>query len=81
VYIGAVAVLAAAMQHGPTKPRITRFAALLGINRRTLVRWRQWRSSMFRASRFWDSLRALHAGGRRSDDAGVAAVTDEAARR
>lgn len=57
VYIGAVAVLAAAMQHGPTKQRVARLAALLGINRRTLVRWRRWWSSTFRVSRFWDSLR------------------------
>ena len=57
VYVGAVAVLAAAMQQGPTKQRVAKLAALLGINRRTLVRWRRWWSSTFRASRFWDSLR------------------------
>ena len=57
VYIGAVAVLAAALQRGPTKQRVARLAALLGINRRTLVRWRRWWSSTFRVSRFWDSLR------------------------
>jgi len=54
VYVGAVAVLAAAMQHGPTEQRVARLAALLGINRRTLVRWRRWWSSTFRASRFWN---------------------------
>jgi hypothetical protein len=57
VYVGAVAVLAAAMQHGPTEQRVARLAALLGINRRTSVRWRRWWSSTFRASRFWESLR------------------------
>jgi hypothetical protein len=57
VYLGAVALLGAAMQHGPTKQRVATLAVLLGVNRRTLVRWRRWWSSMFRTSRFWDSLR------------------------
>lgn len=57
VYVGAIAILGAAMQHGPTKQRVATLAVLLGINRRTLVRWRRWWSSMFRTSRFWDSLR------------------------
>jgi hypothetical protein len=57
VYVGAVVVLAAALQHGPTKKRVAELAALLGANRRTLVRWRRWWSTMFSASRFWTSLR------------------------
>jgi transposase-like protein len=61
VYLGAVAVLAAAMQHGPTKKRVSELAVLFGINRRTLVRWRRWWSSMFPTSRFWNSLRGRFA--------------------
>jgi hypothetical protein len=57
VYLGAVVLLAATLQHGPTKKRVAELAALLGANRRTLVRWRRWWSTMFAASRFWTSLR------------------------
>lgn len=57
MYLGAVVLLAAALQHGPSKKRVTELAALLGTNRRTLVRWRRWWSTMFAASRFWTSLR------------------------
>lgn len=60
VYLGAVVLLAAALQHGPSKRRVTELAALLGTNRRTLVRWRRWWSTMFSASRFWTSLRGRY---------------------
>ena len=61
VYLGAVAILGAAMQHGPTKKRVAELAVVLGINRRTLVRWRRWWSSTFTASRFWNDLRGRFA--------------------
>jgi hypothetical protein len=57
VYLGAVVVLATALQYGPSKRSVTKLSALLGISRRTLVRWRRWWSTMFAASRFWTSLR------------------------
>ena len=57
VYLGAVTVLAAALQDGPTKKRVVELEALLGVSRRTLVRWRRWWTSIFVASRFWTSLR------------------------
>jgi hypothetical protein len=57
VYVGAVVVLAAALQHGPSKKSVTKLAALLGVSRRTLVRWRRWWSTMFATSRFWTDLR------------------------
>jgi hypothetical protein len=57
VYLGAVVVLTAALQHGPSKTSVTKLSALLGISRRTLVRWRRWWSTMFATSRFWTSLR------------------------
>lgn len=57
VYLGAVVVLAAALQHGPSKTSAAKLSALLGVSRRTLVRWRRWWSTMFAASRFWTSLR------------------------
>ena len=57
VYLGAVVVLATALQHGPSKQSVTKLSAILGISRRTLARWRRWWSTMFAASRFWTSLR------------------------
>jgi predicted DNA-binding transcriptional regulator YafY len=57
VYVGAVVVIASALQHGPTKKRVAELATLLGASRRTLVRWRRWWSTMFAASRFWTRLR------------------------
>lgn len=61
VYLGAVMVLATALQHGPSKQSVTKLSALLGISRRTLVRWRRWWSTMFAPSRFWTSLRGRFA--------------------
>lgn len=57
VYGGAVVILAAAMQHGPSKTQVVQLEALLGIGRRTLIRWRQWWTEAFRTSRFWQDLR------------------------
>lgn len=56
VYVGAVVVLATALQHGPSKKSVTALSTLLGITRRTLVRWRRWWSTAFTTSRFWTSL-------------------------
>ena len=57
VYLGAVVVLATALQHGPSKTSVTKLSAQLGISRRTLARWCRWWSTMFATSRFWTSLR------------------------
>ena len=57
VYLGAVVVLASALQQGPSKKSATKLSSLLGISRRTLVRWRGWWKTMFATSRFWTSLR------------------------
>lgn len=57
MFFGAVMVLAAAMQHGPTKKQAGELEALLGVSRRTLVRWRRWWTTVFATSRFWQSLR------------------------
>ena len=57
VYVGAVVVLATVLQHGPSKKSVTALSSLLGITRRTLVRWRRWWSTAFVTSRFWTSLR------------------------
>lgn len=57
VFFGAVVVLATAMQQGPTKQGAGRLEKLVGVSRRTLVRWRDWWREAFRTSRFWRSLR------------------------
>lgn len=57
VYLGAVVMLATAMQHGVSAFRARRLKELLGVDRRTLARWRTWWLEKFVASRFWQSLR------------------------
>jgi hypothetical protein len=57
VYLGAVVVLASALARGPTKTAVTKLSTLLGITRRTLVRWCRWWSTTFATSRFWESVR------------------------
>lgn len=61
VYLGAVVVLAAALRHGPTRTRVARLRALLGVDARTLARWRQWWRETFAVSRWWTAMRARFA--------------------
>ena len=42
VYLATVVTLASAMQQGVTPARMQRLSAELGIDRRTLGRWRKW---------------------------------------
>jgi hypothetical protein len=42
VYLGAVVVLATALQHGAPPARLARLRATLGVSARTLARWRVW---------------------------------------
>lgn len=53
VFLGAMVVLVTAMQSGLTAARARRLEALVGVSRRTVVRWRQWWSSIFTESPFW----------------------------
>jgi hypothetical protein len=57
VYLGAVVVLATALQQGPSRKSVAKLSTVLRINRRTLARWRRWWTTTFTASRFWTSLR------------------------
>jgi len=57
VYLGAVVVLASAMQQGINALRARRLKQLFGVSRQTLERWRRWWREAFPASRFWQSLR------------------------
>jgi hypothetical protein len=58
VYAGFVVVLVAAMIHGLKPERMRLIQEQLGIDRRTVERWRQWWLSAFPAGRFWKMARA-----------------------
>ena len=58
VYWGVVVVLMAAMQHGIKPARVEVLRARLGIDGRTLERWRTWWLTTFVESRFWKEARA-----------------------
>ncbi len=58
VYLGAVVVLATAMQQGVTPVRAKRLRELLGVSYQTLARWRTWWLSAFVESIFWRAARA-----------------------
>jgi hypothetical protein len=53
VYFGAVVVLVSALRDGLAPRRVRELRARLGVDRRTLRRWRQWWREAFVASRFW----------------------------
>lgn len=57
-YSSVVVVLMAAAHHGLTPERVRALREALGIDRRTLQRWRQWWLETFVQSSFWKSARA-----------------------
>ena len=57
VYLGAVVVLATALRHGPTRTRAARLRELLGVDARTLARWRHWWCDTFAESPWWTAMR------------------------
>jgi len=58
VYAGLVVVLVSAMIHGLTPERVNALREALGLDRRTLERWRQWWLGRFVESAFWREARA-----------------------
>ena len=58
VYVGVLVVLVAAMMHGPNARRIATLHEALGIDTRTLKRWRQWWLDVFVQTPFWKANRA-----------------------
>ena len=58
VYAGLVVVLVSAMLHGLKPERVECLREALGIDRRTLERWRQWWLGIFVESSFWREARA-----------------------
>ena len=58
VYTGFVVVLVSAMMHGLKPERVRLIQEKLGIDRRTLERWRDWWLSAFVQGTFWRAGRA-----------------------
>lgn len=58
VYMATVVVLVSAMQHGVSEGRVRALRERLGIDRRTLERWREWWLDHFVRSGFWKGVRA-----------------------
>jgi len=57
VYVGVVVVLVGAMMHGVKPARVERLRQELGIDERTLKRWRKWWLETFVKSGFWKGAR------------------------
>lgn len=53
VYLGAVVLLGSALALGLSARRVAALREQLGVDRRTLMRWRQWWQESFVASGFW----------------------------
>jgi len=53
VYAGFVVLLVSALRHGATPRRMRQLRAVLGVDRRTLVRWRCWWREAIPATPWW----------------------------
>jgi len=58
VYFGVAVILLTAMTHGASPRRVAALRSELGVDRRTLARWRKWWQDDFPASVFWREQRA-----------------------
>ena len=58
VYLAAIVVLVAIMRHGVTTSRMERLSQAVGVDRRTVERWREWWRKGFTATPFWQVARA-----------------------
>ena len=58
VYFGVVVVVVTTLVHGVTPRRAEALRSELGVDRRTLVRWRRWWQAEFPSSAFWRERRA-----------------------
>ena len=58
VYVAAIVVLIAILQHGATDARMERLSEVVRIDRRTAERWRRWWRDIFTATPFWQIARA-----------------------
>ncbi|MGA1276091.1 MAG: hypothetical protein ACO3XL_09510 [Gemmobacter sp.] len=58
VYLAGVVVLVAIMRHGATVSRVAALTAEIGVDRRTIERWRVWWRDRFTVTPFWQAARA-----------------------
>jgi hypothetical protein len=58
VYLATIVVLVSMMQHGVTERRMRQLTEAVGVDRRTVMRWRRWWREDFTASAFWQMARA-----------------------
>jgi hypothetical protein len=58
VYLAAIVVLIAIMRHGATASRVRQISETVGVDRRTIERWRVWWRDGFTATPFWQVARA-----------------------
>ena len=58
IYAGLAVVLLSAMVHGLTASRVQELREMMGVDRRTLERWRKWWLESFPSSDFWKAARA-----------------------
>jgi hypothetical protein len=58
VYLAAIVVVVAILRHGVTTSRIDRLSQAVGVDRRTVERWRVWWRERFPITPFWQVARA-----------------------
>ena len=58
VYVAAIVVLIAILQHGVSDKRLGCLAQVVSVDRRTIARWRRWWRDAFTATPFWRIARA-----------------------
>jgi hypothetical protein len=58
VYVAAIVVLIAILQNGVSDARMSRLSKVIGVDRRTVERWRSWWRRIFTATPFWRIARA-----------------------
>lgn len=58
VYVAAIVVLIAILQHGVSDARMHRLSEVVNVDRRTVARWRTWWRRIFTATPFWRIARA-----------------------
>jgi hypothetical protein len=58
VYIAAIVVLIAVLRHGATTLRMRELTEVIGVDRRTVERWRTWWRDSFTTTPFWKVARA-----------------------
>jgi hypothetical protein len=68
VYVAVVVVLLSALRHGVTPERAGMLREKLGVDRRTLERWRRWWLESFVRSRFWRAVRGAVSPGLRESE-------------